>query len=583
MRPVRLVAALAVLGCACSGTPPQGSVGTADRGTVTISIVGTNDLHGGVLQREDRGGLALLGGYVANLRAARSRDGGATLLIDAGDMFQGTLESNLNEGAAVIAAYNTLGYTAAAVGNHDFDFGPVGPGSVSNDGRDDRRGALQARATEASFPLLAANIVERATGRLVGGPNIRPTTLVTAAGVRVGIIGVMTERALSQTIAANVADLRVTPLAPAIEAAAAELRTQGAAVVIVTAHAGGRCTEFSNPADLTSCDQNAEIVRVARALSRGAVDVIISGHAHAGMAHSINDVAITEAYLGGRAFGRVDLVIDRNTARVVDRRIFAPRDLCARVDPGTTRCDPGSASDQRVAAEYEGAPVTPDPAIARILQPAVNAALAQKKMPLGITLSTPIRRAGTGDSPLGNLFADAYRAAVPKADVAVNNTSGGLRADLPAGPLTYGAVFEVMPFDNRLVAFHLTGGELRKMLGAQLAHSAALVGVSGVRVRVACQGNALDLVLLRPSGAPVTDNERLLVATTDFLATGGDDIFDPVTPPGGFDAEFDGGYVRDVVIAALQKRGGTLDEEQLIDAANPRWVVPARPPIRCGG
>ena len=97
---------------------------------MTLSIVGTNDLHGGILQREDRGGLAMLGGYVANLRAARARDGGAVLLIDAGDMFQGTLESNLNEGAVVVAAYNALGYAAAAIGNHEFDFGPVGPAAT---------------------------------------------------------------------------------------------------------------------------------------------------------------------------------------------------------------------------------------------------------------------------------------------------------------------------------------------------------------------------------------------------------------------------------------------------------------------
>ena len=89
----------------------------ADRAAVaTLSIVGTNDLHGGILPRDGRGGLALLGGYLKNLREARARDGGAVLLIDAGDMFQGTLESNVTEGASVVAAYNALGYTAAAIG-----------------------------------------------------------------------------------------------------------------------------------------------------------------------------------------------------------------------------------------------------------------------------------------------------------------------------------------------------------------------------------------------------------------------------------------------------------------------------------
>ena len=212
-----MLAALAV-GCTSSArrastpTPPP----PATR-TITLSIVGTNDLHGGILQREDRGGLALLGGYVTNLRAARARDGGAVLLIDGGDMFQGTLESNLTEGSAVVAAYNALGYAAAAIGNHEFDFGPAGPPSTPQRPADDPRGALKARAAQAAFPFLAANLIDDATGRPVAFPNVKPSTVVTAAGVKVGIIGVMTSRALSLTIAANVRGLRVAPLAATID------------------------------------------------------------------------------------------------------------------------------------------------------------------------------------------------------------------------------------------------------------------------------------------------------------------------------------------------------------------------------
>ena len=94
----RLLPVLAALAIGCTSGARRrrrSRRDVASRKTITLSIVGTNDLHGGILQREDRGGLALLGGYVANLRAARARDGGAVLLIDAGDMFQGTLESNL--------------------------------------------------------------------------------------------------------------------------------------------------------------------------------------------------------------------------------------------------------------------------------------------------------------------------------------------------------------------------------------------------------------------------------------------------------------------------------------------------------
>ena len=112
------------------------------------------------MSQQGRGGLALLDGYIGNLRAARARDGGAVLLLDAGDLFQGTLESNLNEGAIVISAYNAMRYDAAAIGNHEFDFGPVGPATFAESPQDDPLGAIKARATQARFPFLAANIID---------------------------------------------------------------------------------------------------------------------------------------------------------------------------------------------------------------------------------------------------------------------------------------------------------------------------------------------------------------------------------------------------------------------------------------
>jgi len=114
---------------ACPGNPPPRPIDktvkpTKKAGARTISIVGTNDLHGAL----DR--LPLFGGFIANIRAAREADGGGTLLLDAGDMFQGTLESNMAEGADIVKAYNALKYDAVCVGNHEFDFGPDGPLAV---------------------------------------------------------------------------------------------------------------------------------------------------------------------------------------------------------------------------------------------------------------------------------------------------------------------------------------------------------------------------------------------------------------------------------------------------------------------
>ena len=208
-------------------------------GHVVISIVGTNDVHGQLQQKGELGGITTTSGYVNALRTARSDDGGAVLLIDAGDMWQGTLESNLTEGAAVVAAYNALEYTAATIGNHEFDFGPLGPDAIPMSPGADPRGALKQRASEAAFPLLAANLIDTATNSTVNWPNVQPSVVVETSGVTVGIIGVMTANALQATMAANVIGLRVAPLAPTIEKEAQALRTAGADLVIWTA--GPRC------------------------------------------------------------------------------------------------------------------------------------------------------------------------------------------------------------------------------------------------------------------------------------------------------------------------------------------------------
>ena len=161
------------------------------------------------------------------------------------------------------------------------------------------------------------------------------------AGIKVGIVGVMTLRALSATIAGNVGGLSVAPLADTIRTHATALRSQGADVVVVTAHAGGRCTALRSPRrSVVVRRRTSEILAVARGLPRGLVDVIVAGHTHAAMAHQVEGIAITEAYSGGRAFGRIDLTIDRRTRAVVGRRSFPPRDLCEREDPATKACDP---------------------------------------------------------------------------------------------------------------------------------------------------------------------------------------------------------------------------------------------------
>jgi 2',3'-cyclic-nucleotide 2'-phosphodiesterase (5'-nucleotidase family) len=563
-----LLAALAAVGLTAliaAADPATPASKPASRATVTISIIGTSDLHGHLEM------LPRLGGYLANLRRARAADHGGVLLLDAGDMFQGTLESNLGEGAAVIAAYGALGYDAAALGNHELDFGPVGEAATPRGPADDPRGAIKARAAEARFPLLAANLLDAATHRPVGWPNLRPSALLRVGGVAVGVIGVTTAATPFTTIAANFRGLEVAPLAATIAAEARALRAAGATVVVVAAHAGGSCARFDDPDDTSSCQADGEIFPGARALPAGAVDVIVAGHAHDGIAHRVAGIAIIESYAEGRAFGRIDLTVDRASGRPSAAHIWPPRPLCA----SAALC---------AAERYEGAQVVPDAAVSAAIAPAFARARARRQQPLGVTITSPIERRYKEESALGNLFTDLMRAAHPEADVAITN-GGGLRADLPAGPLTYGSLFEAIPFDNRFATLHLRGDELQRLIAHNLTSGGGILSLSGVRAAARCDAHGtLQVTLSRePGGRPVDAGERLIVITSDFLASGGNSLF----PPGATsDARIDevGPPIRDAMAAQLKARGGRLDghDPRLLDASHARITYPAPRPVNCG-
>ena len=525
-------------------------------GVVTLSIVGTTDLHGFAFERDGRGGLAILAGYVKNLRHARAADGGAVLLVDAGDTYQGGIESNLSEGAIVVDAYNAMGYAAAAMGNHEFDFGAVDVAGRRRSAHDDPRGALKVITARARYPVLAANLIDDATGHVVDWPNVKPSVIVEAAGVRVGIIGVMTIDALRSTLVVNTRGIHVAPLAPTIEAEARRVRAAGAQLVIVTAHAGGNCGRFDNPVDLSSCDDSAEIFRVANALPHALVDVIVAGHTHAAIAHEVNGIPITQSFSSGRAFGRVDVSFDRDRGKVADVRMFPPKDL---ISP----------------AEYEGQPVERDRHIVEAMAPELARVRALQATPLRVTADGPIRRVLDDESPLGNLFADAMRAAVPDGDVALTmaNVPGGLRADLHGGPLTFGELYDVFPFDNQVVNLKLSGADLYEVVSQEIRRGRrGALGISGIRVRAACSAAGLQVDILRESGARIAPGDSLVVVTTEMLASGA--AFAQLGPLGGFTSSYAAPVVREVVSDWVEHHAGRLSEHEFSNPADRRWDAP---------
>jgi len=546
-----------------------------------ITIIGTNDVHGELLPQTSSGGLTTFSGYIDALRSTRMADNGGLLLIDAGDMWQGTLESNSSEGAAVMEAFNALEYTAAAIGNHDFDFGPVGPLSQPRSDADDPQGALKQRASEANFPLLAANLIDDSTNEPVAWTNVQPSVLVEVAGINVGIIGVMTANALQVTIATNVADLRIAPLTDSISREAQQLRANGASMVIVTAHAGSRCEVFDDPMDLSSCSLSGEIMRVASELPTGLVDHIIAGHAHLGIAHIVNGTSITESFSNTRAFGRVDFTIDRKTHTIQGRHVYPPQRICRFIDTRTEQCaSHDDEPDSIVAATYEGHPVVPDAAVLGIAERAALRVGEIKAEELGPNLENAITREGRPESALGNLMTDALLE-MNDADISIHNVSGGIRADLPAGNLTFGSVFQMFPFDNRIVILDMAGADLRRVIENQVHNVGRRAGFSGMRVFVECDGNQMSIAMLRADGREIRDDENVRVLANDFLALAGDGLLSPAMPAGGFRFTNDLPTTREALVQWFRMRGGQLRAEQFLNPQNPRWNLPDPLPANC--
>ena len=440
-------------------------------GTRFLRIIGTNDFHGALEPRPDAAGVRRGGAaYVATALERARRECAPyceTLLVDAGDLFQGTPASNLSYGRPVVEYYNTMGYAASALGNHEFDWGAD---------------TLRARMRQAKFGIFGAN-VRHADGRDVRWiPN---DTTVRRGGSEIGIIGISTVTTPTTTRAGNVAGLRFDDPAPIVDSIGIALRRRGVRFVVVIAHAGASCGR-SGPTDCAG-----EIIDFAKKL-RTRVDAIVSGHTHTLVNTVVNGIPIVQALSSGRALDIIDIPLD--------------------ADAGI----PARHEVRELAVDT----MEPMPSIEAIVRKAVARVAPLVNRPVAM-IPTTLGRQGP-QYPLGNIIADAQRWA-GKGDVAIMN-NGGIRTELRAGEATYGSLFEIQPFGNTLYSLTMTGAQLRGLLEAMLSKPAVDDHISGLAIRydpAKPKGSRLVSVTMA-DGSALSDARRYDVIVNDFLATGGE-------------------------------------------------------------
>jgi 2',3'-cyclic-nucleotide 2'-phosphodiesterase (5'-nucleotidase family) len=386
----------------------------------TVTIFYTNDEEGYLEPISDRyktyGGAANL---MAALRERRYHPNGEdSLLLSGGDMWTGPAISSWFQGASTVEVTNAMGYDAAAVGNHEFDFG---------------KETQQTNIRAADFPFLSANVLDAQTRK---PPDyVRPYVIREVNGVRVGIVGLTTIKTPGIVVPDYVKGLQFTDYEGALRRAVPKARAEGAELIIVTAHV---C-----PSELRT------LIPVASELS---IPLMAGGHCHVEENMEQDGVRIIGAGSHWQAFAQIDIKYDAENGKVL----------------GTQA--------ELVPIEYSRGQksFTPD----REIEAIVAGWASKVDQELGTVIGYSKSGIKNRDWPLFNLLVDSWLWAYPEADIAISNF-GGYREAIPPGEITKADIVAVWPFPNTIIEVKLTGKQVAENL---LHCGGAVAGLTYSRV-----------------------------------------------------------------------------------------------------
>lgn len=502
-----------------------------------VRIVHTNDSHariepatvqigtgptGSAINR-DFGGVARRKTMIDQIRAATTDD---LLLLDAGDVFQGTLYFNQFNGLADLFFYNGMAYDAMAVGNHEFDMG---------------QGALLTFVNGTNFPVLSANIsVDPAAvlapavsaTPLTGVGKLGPRTIVTkASGKKIGIFGltppdtgILSNAGIGVTFNPNVVAVA--------QAQVDALKAEGAEYIVGLTHVG------------------YDLDRTIAAGVRG-INVIIGGHSHTPLQTAANaalplgiagagpyptviqdpdgkDVVVCTDWEWGKWLGDMTVGFDSAGAISEITGVISPvwaggigtRALLAGEQPEIAA---DAAFQAKIDTDYK-------PAIIALQSVVIGSA--------SVILDGERANVRNKETNLGDLIAETMlaRTLTDGANVAITN-GGGIRASIPAGQVTIGNVLTVLPFGNTIALTTITGAQLLASIENGLSQinfvtpsssAGRFPQVAGLRFSynpnfpVGARVTLLEIAQPVGGFAPVNPAATYRVATNNFMLTGGD-------------------------------------------------------------
>ncbi len=461
-----------------------------------LVVIHTNDIHGhfDTVEGEQLGMAA-----VADLKQYYEEKGADVLLLDAGDFSQGTTLVSYFDGGSSVLFMNAAGYNAVSLGNHEFDFGFE---------------ELQIMAALADFPILDANILNKETGKPYFGDN----AVFTFDNRKVGVFGLDTAEAQTKASPKNVRDITILDGQELYDCAQAQvdaLKAKGCDFIICLGHLG---------VDDESIGRRSLDV----AANTTGIDLFIDGHSHTEMdgGVEVNGTTITST---GSYLANIGVVICDGETKTLEASLVRAADYKGSYDAGV---------EGFVKAHQD------------IVDAAYSGLFANAAVDLNGEREPGVR---TEETNLGDFAADAYLYAAQqymgesvKVDGAIQN-GGGVRASIPAGPISMNTLYTVFPFGNSVSVVKVTGAQLLEALEASCSAAPSALGgfpqVSGIVFTINTQVpyvNGMqypDSTYFAPAvpGSRVTIesvggrafdlSDSYYIAVNNFMADGGDTYY----------------------------------------------------------
>lgn len=435
----------------------------------SIDILSFNDFHGQLKEDGKNIGVSKLAAEINRLKGLNPN----TVVVSAGDIYQGSAMSNLTYGEPVSKFLSSIGIVASAIGNHEFDWGSDKIAKWAKDG---------------NFDFLASNIYDKTTGKPVAWA--KPYKVVEVGGKKIGFIGIATPETAFKTKPDLVKNFDFKDPVEAGSYWTNYLKNQEKVdFVIALTHLG----TFQDTKTKEITGEGADFAKAVKG-----IDAVITAHTHQLVSGTVNGIPVVQGMYNGRALAKLSINFN------LEGKLLG---ITPSVDELYKRVDKLS-QDPAVKAifdEYNNK-----------LKPILDEVIATTEVDL-----THDRFEGL--SVMGQ-WSTMLMAKVTGTQIGITN-GGGLRRPIAKGDITVGTMYELMPFDNTLVTMELKGSDLKRVLeNGIMNQSIGWVQFYGLKVyydKDAQAGNRITSMRLL-DGTKVEMDKYYTVVTNDFMYAKGD-------------------------------------------------------------